>query len=288
MSGLRLPESLTPLLANVKQLVAMKAGRQVLVPLLKQTCCLLPVDSYLSFRNYGAEGQTYLVTRTDRECFSDSASEVACSAGRTATGEKFAASELEFIDTSCGAEGTKHEPADGKTPVLAFPGTSRQSSATNLTLWKSSLCKSFRASWSFTTTSSSAELGLDPEMCHGVKLVLAEATHLRYEMIVLDVHELFSPAHHIIFMEHIPNGELFDVLASPEPSVAGKPLSEGTSRRILQDVISGMAECYRYGVTHRDLKPEPRPNTKSVFLLHCSEYMCLISRHTHVHAPPCT
>ena len=76
-------------------------------------------------------------------------------------------------------------------------------------------------------------------------------------MIVLDVHEILSPAHHIIFMEHIPNGELFDVLASPEPSVAGKPLSEGTSRRILQDVISGMAECYRYGVTHRDLKPEP-------------------------------
>ena len=79
-------------------------------------------------------------------------------------------------------------------------------------------------------------------------------------MIVLDVHAHLSPAHHIIFMEHIPNGELFDVLASPEPSVAGKPLSEGTSRRILRDVISGMAECYRFGVTHRDLKPEPEPD----------------------------
>ena len=69
---------------------------------------------------------------------------------------------------------------------------------------------------------------------------------------VLNVHEIFAPAHHIIFMEHIPNGELFDVLASQEPSVAGKPLAEGTSRRILRDVISGMAECYRFGVTHRD------------------------------------
>lgn len=74
---------------------------------------------------------------------------------------------------------------------------------------------------------------------------------------VLNVHEIFAPAHHIIFMEHIPNGELFDVLASPEPSVAGKPLAEGTSRRILRDVISGMAECYRFGVTHRDLKWQP-------------------------------
>eukprot|EP00928_Gymnodinium_smaydae_P053604 TRINITY_DN37556_c0_g1_i1.p1 TRINITY_DN37556_c0_g1~~TRINITY_DN37556_c0_g1_i1.p1 ORF type:complete len:404 (-),score=92.59 TRINITY_DN37556_c0_g1_i1:136-1347(-) len=79
---------------------------------------------------------------------------------------------------------------------------------------------------------------------------------IKYELVVLDINSLFAPAHHIIFMEHIPNGELFDVLASPEPSVAGKPLSDGTSRRFLHGVISGMAECYRFGVTHRDLKPE--------------------------------
>ncbi|CAE7236269.1 CIPK20 [Symbiodinium pilosum] len=133
------------------------------------------VDKFL---NYGAEGQTYLVTRT-------------------ATGEKFAAK----------------------------------------------FCNKF----------DSMEVKLVQELPR--QLVIHD-NFIKYEMIVLDVHELFSPAHHIIFMEHIPNGELFDVLASPEPSVAGKPLSEGTSRRILQDVISGMAECYRYGVTHRDLKPE--------------------------------
>merc|ERR1712217_855353 len=66
----------------------------------------------------------------------------------------------------------------------------------------------------------------------------------------------FEPAKHIIFMEHIPNGELFEILASPEDAVAGRPVSEGTSRRFLQDVISGMGECYKFGVTHRDLKPE--------------------------------
>ena len=82
---------------------------------------------------------------------------------------------------------------------------------------------------------------------------------------VLNVHEIFAPAHHIIFMEHIPNGELFDVLASQEPSVAGKPLAEGTSRRILRDVISGMAECYRFGVTHRDLKCLRLCNESGVF-----------------------
>ncbi|CAE7751397.1 CIPK11 [Symbiodinium sp. CCMP2456] len=133
------------------------------------------VDKFL---NYGAEGQTYLVTRT-------------------ATGEKFAAK----------------------------------------------FCNKF----------DSMEVKLVQELPR--QLVIHD-NFIKYEMIVLDVHEILSPAHHIIFMEHIPNGELFDVLASPEPSVAGKPLSEGTSRRILHDVISGMAECYRYGVTHRDLKPE--------------------------------
>jgi serine/threonine protein kinase len=57
-------------------------------------------------------------------------------------------------------------------------------------------------------------------------------------------------------MENVPNGELFELLASAEPSVAGKPVSEGTMRRFLRNIIDGMAECYRCGITHRDLKPE--------------------------------
>lgn len=79
---------------------------------------------------------------------------------------------------------------------------------------------------------------------------------LTYDCMALDVKDHFAPAHHIIFMENIPNGELFELLASQEPSVKGKPVSEGTMRRFLHDVIRGMAECYRFGITHRDLKPE--------------------------------
>lgn len=79
---------------------------------------------------------------------------------------------------------------------------------------------------------------------------------LSYELIVQDVYSHFSPAHHILIMDYVPNGELFELLASAELDVAGKPVSQGTSRRFLHDVISGMAECYRFGVTHRDLKPE--------------------------------
>jgi len=79
---------------------------------------------------------------------------------------------------------------------------------------------------------------------------------ITYELMVLDVHGLFAPAYDIIFMEYVPNGELFELLSSEEPSVAGKPLSEGTTRRFLRDVIRGSAECCRFGITHRDLKPE--------------------------------
>jgi len=75
-----------------------------------------------------------------------------------------------------------------------------------------------------------------------------------YEMIVLDVQGALAPAKHIIFMEHVPNGEVFEMLS--EPSATHTPVSEGTMRRFLRDVIRGMAECYRFGVTHRDLKPE--------------------------------
>lgn len=86
--------------------------------------------------------------------------------------------------------------------------------------------------------------------------LVSHPNFLTYLMIVLDVEAAFPYAKHIIFMEHVPNGELFDFIASAEPSVAGQPVSEGTCRRFLQDVICGMAECYRYGVAHRDLKPE--------------------------------
>jgi serine/threonine protein kinase len=88
------------------------------------------------------------------------------------------------------------------------------------------------------------------------KQLVLHPNFLTYEMIVLDVYNHFSPAHSIIVMEHIPNGELFEMLASQEPSVAGQPVSDGTSRRFVRDIVSGMAECYRFGINHRDLKPE--------------------------------
>lgn len=62
----------------------------------------------------------------------------------------------------------------------------------------------------------------------------------------------FHPAVHMVFMEALPNGELFDVILAP-----GKgPLNEGTLRRFVHDIIKGMAELSTNGITHRDLKPD--------------------------------
>jgi len=74
---------------------------------------------------------------------------------------------------------------------------------------------------------------------------------VKYKMLVLNCACQFRPAQHIIFMELVPNGDMYDFIDQLK-----SPVSNGTSRRFLHDVISGMAECYRSGLTHRDLKPE--------------------------------
>jgi serine/threonine protein kinase len=95
------------------------------------------------------------------------------------------------------------------------------------------------------------------ELCKKIPpQLVSHPNFVTYEMIVMDVQRHFAPAHHMIIMENIPNGELFELLASDDSAAPGRPLNEGTTRRFLHDVIHGMAQCYRYGVTHRDLKPD--------------------------------
>mmetsp|Transcript_33761 Transcript_33761/g.78027 ORF Transcript_33761/g.78027 Transcript_33761/m.78027 type:complete len:658 (+) Transcript_33761:46-2019(+) len=61
----------------------------------------------------------------------------------------------------------------------------------------------------------------------------------------------WDPARHIVVMEAIPNGELFDLITAEAAA-----LSDGTMRRLVHDIVNGMAELCKYGITHRDLKPD--------------------------------
>ena len=60
----------------------------------------------------------------------------------------------------------------------------------------------------------------------------------------------WDPARHIVVMEAIPNGELFDLITAEAAA-----LSDGTMRRLVHDIINGMSELCKCGITHRDLKP---------------------------------
>lgn len=63
--------------------------------------------------------------------------------------------------------------------------------------------------------------------------------------------EGWNPARHIVVMEAIPNGELFDLITAE-----GQAMTDGTMRRLVHGIINGMAELCKYGITHRDLKPD--------------------------------
>jgi len=110
-----------------------------------------------------------------------------------------------------------------------------------------------RCALKFCKSQSSRELELVKTM---PRKLVEHPNLVTYKMLVLNCGSQFKPAQHIIFMEQVPNGELFDFLVSGQRGVMGRPVSEGTSRRFLHDVIIAMAECYRFGLTHRDLKPE--------------------------------
>jgi len=68
------------------------------------------------------------------------------------------------------------------------------------------------------------------------------------------VQEL-RPACHIIVMDFVPYGELFDLVVGRTADPLGA-LSEGTMRRFMHDLIDGLHELTVNGIAHRDLKPE--------------------------------
>lgn len=105
-----------------------------------------------------------------------------------------------------------------------------------------------RLATKFCTSLVSAEIQIIQAM---PQQLLEHANFVRYEMILSNVRDHFRFAHHVVFMEEVPHGELFDLIAAP-----GTVLSEGTSRRLVCDIIRGMAASYTAGVGHRDLKPD--------------------------------
>lgn len=61
-----------------------------------------------------------------------------------------------------------------------------------------------------------------------------------------------GPVQHLVFMEFVNNGELFDIITHSPFRV----LDEAISRRLTLDLIEGLRACREHGISHRDIKPE--------------------------------
>jgi len=83
---------------------------------------------------------------------------------------------------------------------------------------------------------------------------------------IIKLYQVIStPSDIFMVMEYVSGGELFDYICkngrkSDVPGVVRtgsmKELDEKESRRLFQQILSGVDYCHRHMVVHRDLKPE--------------------------------
>ena len=73
---------------------------------------------------------------------------------------------------------------------------------------------------------------------------------VRHPHIIKLYQAISSPTEFYIVMEYVSGGELFEYIVNKSR------LSERETRKLFQQLISGVDYCHRHGVVHRDLKPE--------------------------------
>ena len=77
--------------------------------------------------------------------------------------------------------------------------------------------------------------------------------HISHPSIVAYIHAFSTPSHHLLVLEHVPGGELFDLVASPE---AHKRLTEPVLRRVFGELCRAVGWMHGVGLVHRDIKLE--------------------------------
>lgn len=86
--------------------------------------------------------------------------------------------------------------------------------------------------------------------------------HISHPSIVSYIHAFSTPAYHVLVLEHISGGELFDLVSNPE---LHSQLDEPLLRRIFGELCRAVAWMHAVGLVHRDIKLENIMLTRSVF-----------------------
>ncbi len=84
-------------------------------------------------------------------------------------------------------------------------------------------------------------------------LLIMHLQHISHPSIVSFIHAFSTPAHHILVLEHIGGGELFDLVSSPE---SHSRLDEPVLRRIFGELCRAAGWMHAVGLVHRDIKLE--------------------------------
>lgn len=89
--------------------------------------------------------------------------------------------------------------------------------------------------------------------------------HISHPSIVSYIHAFSTPAYHILVLEHVSGGELFDLVSNQELHAQ---LDEPLLRRIFGELCRAVSWMHAVGLVHRDIKLENILLTRPVF----SEY----------------
>lgn len=77
--------------------------------------------------------------------------------------------------------------------------------------------------------------------------------HISHPSIVSYIHAFSTVSHHILVLEHVSGGELFDLVSSPD---AHARLGELLLRRLFGELCRAVSWMHAVGLVHRDIKLE--------------------------------
>jgi len=86
--------------------------------------------------------------------------------------------------------------------------------------------------------------------------------HISHPSIVSYIHAFSTTSHHILVLEHVPGGELFDLVSSQETHAR---LDEPLLRRIFGELCRAVGWMHAVGLVHRDIKLENILLTRNAF-----------------------